>query len=94
MAYKNKSDQYKWIKNKRNKTKLKAIKYLGNKCKLCGYNKCIQALEFHHINPNEKEFKPSNMGTYKWDKVKIELNKCILLCANCHREIHYHDQVV
>lgn len=89
MGYKNKEDQYKWIKNKRKKVKEKAVKYLGNKCKLCEYKTCIQALEFHHINPDEKEFKPSNMGTYSWKKIKKELDKCVLW-ANYHREVHYN----
>ena len=66
-----------------------AISYGGGKCVLCGYNKCIQALEFHHINSKDKEFGISAKGyTRSWEKVKNELKKCILVCANCHREAH------
>jgi hypothetical protein len=67
----------------------KAVKYKGDQCEICGYNKCINALEFHHINPEEKEFGLSTRGlTRSWDKIKKEIDKCVLLCANCHREVH------
>ncbi|MFA5340803.1 MAG: hypothetical protein WC332_03400 [Clostridia bacterium] len=54
-------------------------------CSLCGYSKCNNALEFHHINP-DKERKPSQAGTIT--SLLKEVSKCILVCANCHREIH------
>ncbi len=94
MPYKDKQKQQEWIRNKRQRFKQKAIKYLDSKCKLCGYNKCIQALEFHHINPEEKEFKPADMARYSWKKVQKELDKCVLLCANCHREVHNNGLLV
>ena len=68
------------------------INYKGNKCSKCGYNKCIQALELHHKNPEEKEFTINNaimVKNYKFKNIKKEVDKCILVCANCHREIHY-----
>ena len=66
-----------------------AIEYKGSKCCVCGYNKYFGALQFHHTNPQEKEFSLSKKGlTRSWDKIKIELDKCILVCANCHAEIH------
>lgn len=65
------------------------VEYKGNKCQCCGYNNCLDALEFHHLNPNEKDFNISDRNlTYDWEKIKNELDKCILVCANCHREIH------
>jgi len=67
--------------------KLKAIEYKGGSCSLCGYNKSIRSLEFHHVNPSEKDFSLSSV-TRKWEVVKPELDKCILVCANCHGEIH------
>lgn len=60
----------------------------GGKCQICGYNKCNEALEFHHLNPSEKDFALSRTIDMKWDKQKEELKKCICVCANCHREIH------
>lgn len=69
--------------------KLWALEYKGNKCQNCGYDKCIDALEFHHTNPQEKDFSISDRKlVLDWNKIKIELDKCILLCANCHRELH------
>lgn len=62
---------------------------MGNKCQLCGYDKNEKALEFHHINPEEKEFSLSDCALKKLDDVYNELRKCILVCANCHRIIHY-----
>ena len=68
--------------------KKKAIEYKGGKCELCGYNKYYGALEFHHIDPNKKEFEGDAFRKYAWEKVIIELDKCALLCSNCHREVH------
>lgn len=68
------------------KTKLKAIEYKGGKCIVCGYNKSIRALQFHHLDPTQKDFGIS--GTTKsFEKLKPELDKCVLLCANCHGEV-------
>jgi len=58
-------------------------------CKLCGYSKCKQALEFHHIDPKIKEYSITNLNTHREDTIIKELEKCILVCANCHREIHF-----
>ena len=67
----------------------KAVSYLGEKCSLCGYDTCIDALEFHHIDPTQKDFGISYKGiTRSWDKIKDELDKCVLVCSNCHKEIH------
>lgn len=66
----------------------KCLEYKGTKCCKCNYSKCKAALEFHHVNPNEKDFQISKRHTMKWDVVKKELDKCILVCSNCHREIH------
>lgn len=63
------------------------LKGFGGKCQICGYNKCNSALEFHHINPEEKDITLSR-SIYSWEKTKQELKKCICVCANCHREIH------
>lgn len=76
------------IKRQQN-LKQQALNYKGNKCISCGYNKYPGALEFHHLDPKEKDFSLSHVKLYKFtDKIKEELDKCILLCSNCHREIH------
>lgn len=72
----------------RRNMKIKAIELLGGKCILCGYSKCIDALEFHHTNPKEKEFKLGSGNTISWKEYKEEALKCILVCSNCHKEIH------
>lgn len=72
---------------RRKNLRLKAIEYKGGKCQLCGYNKCLDALEFHHYL-KIKNFGISQKGyTRSWEKVKTELDLCQLLCANCHREV-------
>ena len=78
------------VSERRRKLKDMAIKYKGGKCEKCGYNKCNGALDFHHLNPLEKDFSISSTGTTKsFERITKELDKCILVCANCHREIHY-----
>jgi hypothetical protein len=73
----------------RRRAKEYALKAFKEKCGICGYNKCIGALEFHHLNPAEKDFGLSSKGvTRAWSKVSEELKKCVCLCANCHREVH------
>ncbi len=79
--------------------KLKAMEYGGNKCRECGYNKCFRALHFHHIDPKTKEFiifegRPGYKKTRNWEKLKLEIDKCILLCANCHAELHDKDEKI
>lgn len=80
------------VKTHRHKTKEELVKYKGGKCEICGYDKCLGALDFHHLDPFQKDFTISNSNIYKnLDKLKEEVNKCILVCANCHREIHYNE---
>ena len=74
------------VAQRRKTIRLKAIEYKGGKCQNCGYNKCLEALEFHH-DQNKKNFGISQKGyTRSWEKVRTELDLCTLLCANCHRE--------
>lgn len=66
-----------------------ALEYKGKKCCICGYDKCTEALDFHHINPEEKDFILSDRNLIlDWNEIKKELDKCVLVCSNCHREIH------
>ena len=74
---------------RRKKIRVMAVAYKGGCCERCGYSKCIDALEFHHIDPGQKDFTISSKGyTRSWEKVRSELDKCMILCANCHRELH------
>lgn len=77
------------VQRRRDKVKKMAVEYKGGKCAICGYNKYIGALEFHHLNPAEKDFSIGAKGyTRSFSKVKEELDKCICLCSNCHKEVH------
>ena len=82
MAYKDKADLYKYQMNRWRERKQKAIDYKGGKCCHCGYNKHHAPMQFHHLG--EKEYSWHNLKTMAWDSVIKELDKCILLCANCH----------
>lgn len=65
----------------------RSVDYKGGKCEICGYSRCLSALEFHHPNPIDKEFNISDRIS-SFEAIQSELDKCHLLCANCHREVH------
>lgn len=73
---------------KRRAIKEALVTYKGGKCERCGYNKCMRALEFHHLNPQEKDFGISVNLSRTIDELRAEVDKCILLCSNCHAEVH------
>lgn len=72
------------VKIRRHKIKMEMVNKKGGKCSKCGYNECLSALQFHHINPKTKAFSISGSHCRSMSRVKKELNKCIVLCANCH----------
>ena len=74
------------------KRKKQAVEYLGNCCSKCKQEFHLSIYEFHHLNPEEKDRDPSKMLQLKWERLKAELDKCVLLCANCHRLVHYEDK--
>lgn len=77
------------VKQRRRRVRQKAIEYLGGRCVRCGYDRCPDALEFHHRDSSKKDFGISSRGyTRSWTKIREEIEKCELLCANCHREVH------
>lgn len=71
-------------------TKNRIVEAFGGKCGICGYNKCNASLALHHINPSDKEFSFSKVraNPKSWDKIVIELRKCVMICHNCHSEVH------
>lgn len=77
------------VKKRRKKLREMARDYKGGKCQICGYKKCSRALSFHHQDPKKKDFGISAKGlTRSWVKIQEEIDKCVLLCANCHMEVH------
>lgn len=78
------------VKRWRQNSKERIIESMGGKCAICGYNKRGGAFDIHHIDPNEKEisFGSIRANPQSWNKIVEELRKCVLLCANCHREVH------
>ena len=76
-----------YIVSWRQRTKLRAIAYKGGSCQNCGYDKSVRALQFHHLIPGEKDFNISR-ASKSWQSIKKELEKCLLLCSNCHAEVH------
>jgi predicted nucleic acid-binding Zn ribbon protein len=75
--------------------KIYFVNLLGGKCSRCGYNKNYSALEFHHLDPSIKSFNLSGrkFSNTTLDKLTNEIQKCILLCANCHREIEHPNAI-
>lgn len=75
------------------RTKVYIVHNMGGHCILCGYNRCEEALDLHHLNPEVKAFSISEAlekKKYTWQDIHNELNKCVMLCKNCHMEVTYH----
>lgn len=77
------------VSNNQKELKILAVEYKGGKCCKCGYSTCNSALDFHHLNPKEKDFGIAESSRVAFtEELKKELDKCILVCKNCHAEIH------
>ena len=75
--------------------KKKAVNYKGNQCYCCHQQYPLVVYDFHHLDPTQKDFSLGDKtSTIKWDKVQAEIDKCILVCANCHRQIHNGDIIL
>lgn len=78
------------VNRRRFKLRKKVIEYLGGKCSDCGYSECLGSLNAHHIDPSIKSFSISGSHARSWSNIQKELDKCILLCANCHQKRHHN----
>jgi hypothetical protein len=76
----------------RTTTKRKCVEYKGGKCGRCGYSRCLFALDFHHRDPAGKEFNISTWRNCSFETLRKELDKCDLVCRNCHAEIHEDEE--
>ena len=66
----------------------KAISSLGGECKICGYNKYYGSIDLHHIDPSKKDSQFKNLYGWSWERIEKEIKNCVLLCKNCHGEVH------
>src|SRR3989338_5625392 len=81
------------VAKRRKQIKITAVEHFGGKCIKCRYSKYPEVLEFHHKDPSTKEFNLGLNGlTRSWERTKKEIEKCDLLCANCHRERHVDER--
>jgi putative addiction module component (TIGR02574 family) len=74
--------------SRRFRRRVRIVEYLGGKCVVCGYSRSVAALQCHHRESGEKEFTISGSHSRTWPSIQRELDKCILLCAICHAELH------
>lgn len=78
-----------YFNNRRKDLKEKAVEYKGGECAMCGLvSDIIDVYDFHHEDSTKKEHTIGHMLAYPWSSVVAELDKCMLLCANCHRIVH------
>lgn len=76
------------VKERRRKHQDMAVELLGGKCMICGYDRNKAGLIFHHRESDKKELKMARAFMMSWEKIKVELEKCDLLCCRCHAELH------
>lgn len=76
------------ISEHRIRIKRKAVDFSGGKCLKCNYDTCIECLTFHHLDPEQKEFRFGSGNIKSWGRVLVELLKTLLLCCRCHTEHH------
>ncbi|MHA7834909.1 MAG: hypothetical protein ACX94A_10565 [Algiphilus sp.] len=71
------------------------INALGGACSQCGYSRSLAALAFHHVNPGDKAFSFDirSLSNRSWSEVEREAKKCVVLCANCHAELHFPERL-
>jgi predicted HNH restriction endonuclease len=81
-------------KERRKENKIRAVNYLGGECERCGLiSPYYSVYDFHRRNPEEKEADPGTLLHRSWETVFKEINKCMLLCANCHRIVHEMESI-
>jgi hypothetical protein len=76
------------VVRRRRKVKASLVREAGGCCRMCGYDRCVAALEFHHLDPEDKKFGVAQGGmAHSIEHLRAEVRKCILLCSNCHAEV-------
>jgi hypothetical protein len=89
----NKFQNYETQQKRGRERKMKLIQMKGGKCEICSYDKNYAVLCFHHISPKDKELPLTirECSNNTWDTLVKEVQKCKLLCHNCHMELHFPD---
>jgi transposase len=78
------------VVRRRRKVKEILVREAGGRCAICGYDRSLAALEFHHVDPTQKEFQLAQQGMARsLDRMRAEAQKCVLLCSNCHAEVEH-----
>ena len=93
--YKNNLEYFRVKQQNRRVEIRELVNSLKTPCIVCGENdKCC--IDFHHLNPEEKDFEIGDAGKHKWGNKKIieEINKCVCLCSNHHKKLHFYDLTV
>jgi len=80
--------RYQNVQNRRKRVKQTLVEFKGSKCERCGYSRYPEVMEFHHPDPTKKDFTIAYRMNWAIERLKIEVAKCQMLCANCHREVH------
>lgn len=80
--------RYEKLKGKRHRAKQALVSARGGRCERCGYSKYTEVMEFHHIDPSQKDFQLSSRMSFAFDAIIKEAEKCMMLCPTCHREVH------
>jgi transposase len=75
------------VVRRRRRVKQTLVAEAGGRCQICGYSRCLAALQFHHLDPSAKEFSVSRRGAHSIAELRAEVHKCVLLCSNCHAEV-------
>lgn len=81
------------VSKRRREKKIQFLKEIGSECSLCGYSDCPAAIDFHHVDPLEKDFTLSDFVGKGEENIRRELEKCEVVCANCHGEIHGEERI-
>jgi hypothetical protein len=90
------SKQSEAVKRWRKNTKIRIVESFGNICCICKNTYPPELYDLHHIDPDEKEFSFGSIyaSPISWDRIVIELRKCVMVCSNCHRLIHYYNEQI
>ena len=80
------------MQNRRKRIKERLVAFKGGACERCGYDRYPEVMEFHHLDPDEKDFEISQKANWAYEKLLVEVEKCMMVCPTCHRELHIEER--